>query len=376
MKSIRKNEINVIDLFAGVGGLSLGAVRAGFHLAGAVEIDPQANEFHHKNFPTSPHFDADIASLSGKRLLKQCEIRSLHGLIGGPPCQGFSAMGKHHADDPRNSLLSHFFRLVKETNPAFFLAENVPGVLHERNRQTLNGALHCVPTRYKILSPITVVATKYGVPTLRTRVFFIGFDPEKCAALDVDDFSPPSETGDYRVRDALQSLPAVRSSWQNEHDSWRAVGEMEKSVYAKKIQRTVPDGVGDPTALELYAKKRLVSGFLGTIHTNETVSRFQALREGETDPISRSTRLHRNGYCPTLRAGTGAERGSYQAVRPVHPTSPRVITPREAARLQGFPDWFQFHPTKWHAFRQIGNSVSPIVAEILLTAIRKKIAAS
>ncbi|MFX7922723.1 DNA cytosine methyltransferase, partial [Acinetobacter baumannii] len=70
-------------------------------------------------------------------------------------------------------------------------------------------------------------------------------------------------------------------------------------------------------------------------------------------------KLDKLGFCPTLRAGTGPERGSYQAVRPIHPTSPRVITPREASRLQGFPDWFQFHPTKWHSFRQIGNSVSP-----------------
>ncbi|MFS9669280.1 DNA cytosine methyltransferase, partial [Klebsiella pneumoniae] len=64
--------------------------------------------------------------------------------------------------------------------------------------------------------------------------------------------------------------------------------------------------------------------------------------------------------------------GSYQAVRPIHPTSPRVITPREAARLQGFPDWFQFHPTKWHSFRQIGNSVSPIVAEHIMRVLARK----
>jgi len=78
-----------------------------------------------------------------------------------------------------------------------------------------------------------------------------------------------------------------------------------------------------------------------------------------------------NGFCPTLRAGTGPEKGSYQAVRPLHPTENRVITPREAARLQGFPDWFQFSPTKWHSFRQIGNSVSPILSERIFAVIRK-----
>jgi DNA (cytosine-5)-methyltransferase 1 len=82
-------------------------------------------------------------------------------------------------------------------------------------------------------------------------------------------------------------------------------------------------------------------------------------------------KLDPEGYCPTLRAGTGPDRGSFQAVRPIHYLRPRVITPREAARLQGFPDWYQFDQTKWHSFRQIGNSVSPLVAEVVLRRVRK-----
>lgn len=115
----------------------------------------------------------------------------------------------------------------------------------------------------------------------------------------------------------------------------------------------------------------MVSGFLGTIHTDEIINRYKKLSFGETDKISRSQRLNPNGFCPTLRAGTGSDKGSYQAVRPIHPTQARVITPREAARLQGFPDWFRFHPTKWHSFRQIGNSVSPLVAEAMLLPLYK-----
>ncbi|EFN7879408.1 DNA cytosine methyltransferase, partial [Escherichia coli] len=132
----------------------------------------------------------------------------------------------------------------------------------------------------------------------------------------------------------------------------------------------VPNNVGDPESLEKL-KKGLVSGFLGTIHTDEVINRYKKLSFGETDKISRSQRLNPNGFCPTLRAGTGSDKGSYQAVRPIHPTQARVITPREAARLQGFPDWFRFHPTKWHSFRQIGNSVSPLVAEAMLLPLYK-----
>jgi len=91
------------------------------------------------------------------------------------------------------------------------------------------------------------------------------------------------------------------------------------------------------------------------------------------DKISKFPRLRWDGLCPTLRAGTDKHKGSYQAVRPIHPDEDRVITPREAARLQGFPDWFQFSPTKWHSFRQIGNSVSPFVGEAVLDVIRCKL---
>jgi DNA (cytosine-5)-methyltransferase 1 len=93
------------------------------------------------------------------------------------------------------------------------------------------------------------------------------------------------------------------------------------------------------------------------------------LQYGKMDSRTKSVRLDPNGFCPTLRAGTGPEKGSFQAVRPIHYSRPRVITPREAARLQGFPDWFQFDTTKWHSFRQIGNSVSPLVSEFIMTKV-------
>ena len=104
------------------------------------------------------------------------------------------------------------------------------------------------------------------------------------------------------------------------------------------------------------------------------IERFAETKPGKREPISRTVRLDPNGLCNTLRAGTGRDHGAHQALRPIHPTEDRVITPREAARLQGFPDWFQFHPTKWHSFQQIGNSVSPIVAERILLVVKKSLA--
>lgn len=365
---------SVIDLFSGVGGLSLGAARAGFRVAGSVEWDPIASASHAFNFPRTNHICEDVASLSGAGLLEACSVApgALAGLIGGPPCQGFSLIGKRDKDDPRNLLFGQFFRLVAETRPAFFVAENVVGILREENAPIIEAALSQLPTGYRVLPPFKVKASDYGAPTTRTRVFFIGFDPSRVDALTVASFAPKPETEQVKVKHALCGLPDVRAEWQQEKQSWRTIKAFEGGDFAKRATGHIPEGVGDPEAIRLAAKRK-ISGFLGTRHSDDTVARFEALAPGEVDAVYRAPRLDPNGFCPTLRAGTNADKGSFQAVRPIHPKRPRVISPREAARLQGFPDWFVFHPTKWHSFRQIGNSVSPIVAERLLSSIRLSI---
>ncbi|WP_082578599.1 DNA cytosine methyltransferase [Lysobacter sp. Root690] len=366
---------NVIDLFSGVGGLSLGAARAGFRVAACAELDPIASKSHAENFPTTAHIQQDVAQLSGAQLLEVAGLKSrqLSGLIGGPPCQGFSLIGRRKMADPRNDLFGHFFRLVSETMPAFYVAENVPGILSDKTREFVDQAMSQLPKSYIRLNPIRVEAHRYGAPTTRTRIFFIGFDPDRVETINEDYFSPHETTEFVTVAAALKGLPSVRSNWQTEAQSWRKIGELPDSIFANRALHGVPDGVGNSEALARLRSKRLVSGFLGTEHAPETIERFSKLKPGQVDSIYRSPRLRLDGFCPTLRAGTNSDRGSYQAVRPIHPTVSRVISPREAARLQGFPDWFVFNPTKWHSFRQIGNSVSPIVAEELLARIAKKI---
>lgn len=361
----------VIDLYSGVGGLSLGAARAGFRVAGSVELDRIASTSHAMNFPLTKHLQSDVSQLSGEALLTDLDLESdeLTGLIGGPPCQGFSTMGRNQESDPRNDLFGHFFRLVSETRPAFYLAENVPGILAPRNWEKAAFGLAKIPHHYVQLPPIRVEANRYGAPTTRTRVFFIGYDPRRVRTLNAEDFAPPKDAEEVRVKDAIAGLGQLRSGWQREDQSWRRVAALPHTAFGDRAQGRVPNGVGDSRALSRFESKGEISGFLGTEHSDATIARFASLRQGEIDPIYRSPRLRLEGFCPTLRAGTGSDRGSYQAVRPIHPTSDRVISPREAARFQGFPDWFVFHPTKWHAFRQIGNSVSPIVAECLLSKI-------
>jgi DNA (cytosine-5)-methyltransferase 1 len=358
--------MNVVDLFSGVGGLSLGATRAGFNLAGAVELDKHAIFSHELNFPKSTHLHRDVSSLTAKDILSACAVTEVDCVIGGPPCQGFSTIGKRNADDSRNELYIHFFRLVSELSPMCFLAENVPGIMNEKYNSVREEAFSLVRDEYCLLHPIKVNASNYGAPTTRTRIFFMGFRKDLINQLKESDFFPKNIIEQTLVKDALHGLPQVISKeWQTEEQGWRSVIMDKNGYYYERLWGHIPPNVGDAESI-CNLKKGLVSGFLGTVHNDEILKRYGQLSFGETDKISRSQRLNPNGFCPTLRAGTGSDKGSYQAVRPIHPTQPRVITPREAARLQGFPDWFRFHPTKWHSFRQIGNSVSPLVAEAML----------
>lgn len=366
----------IIDLFAGAGGFSLGAARAGMQVVSSVEIDPFANETHSRNFPSTTHLGIDISTLQGRDLLalSGLGLGELDGLIGGPPCQGFSTIGRRDPNDRRNSLFGHYIRLVAETQPRFFVAENVPGILQERNEDILKSAIQLLPSNYVMLPPTKVRAANFGAPTTRTRVFFVGFDPQRCDPLGPEIFTPHDDTPQTNVRDALVGLPdVIDPEWQSETDSWQPVTQLTPSYFNIRAQSNIPVGIGDPFALDAFLDVGYTSGCFGTKHSTELVERYKLLKPREQDPISKSTRLDMNWFCPTLRAGTGSDKGSYQAVRPIHPTKARVITPREAARLQGFPDWFLLHSTKWHSFRQLGNSVSPIVAEQILSSIYEKL---
>lgn len=365
-----------IDLFAGVGGLSLGAARAGFDVKLAVENDKHAMAAHAINFPKTRHLSADVSTLTGAELLKEAglEAGQLDVLMGGPPCQGFSIIGNRNVDDPRNDLFSKFFDLVTEARPKIFIAENVCGILDEQYQATLELALHSVEGTYKLLPPLVIKASDYGAATVRKRVFFIGYLPNEVCDFSHADFERRKVTDIVTVSEALTGLPVrVNDDWIEEKESWRQIADLDRTTFFNKASGEIPSNVGDLGSLFLYRNHHIVSGCFGTRHTNVVRNRYDKLAHGEKDAISKSVRLNPMGLCPTLRAGTAADRGSYQAVRPIHHSEARVITPREAARLQGFPDWFQFAPTKWHSFRQIGNSVSPIVGEAITSVVRKKI---
>jgi DNA (cytosine-5)-methyltransferase 1 len=346
----------IVDLFCGCGGFSLGAHVAGLPVSVAVDIDPILTSSFRKNFPKTKLLNEDISTLTGKALVEKAG-GAVDLVFGGPPCQAFSTIGRRSADDPRRSLLGHFFRIVDELQPKFFVMENVPGLTAAYAGGLLSAGLDLLRDRYAVLKPTILNAADFGAATNRKRLFVLGARKDDCdpiRAADIDRFRRAPAT----VRDAIDDLEAAEQLEDVDgFDRWRIVKRGRPTSYAAGMR--APDGT--------------FTGHRVTKHTAKVSRRFGKVLQGEVDEVGRHPKLAWDGQCPTLRAGTGSDRGSYQSVRPLHPEEPRVITAREAARLQGFPDTFVFHPTTWHSFRMIGNSVSPIMSTAIFSLIRSRL---
>lgn len=366
----------IVDLFSGCGGFSLGAELAGFHSLAAIDIEPTLQSAYRTNFPRTLTVQASVVDIEASDWRRLIGRTRPDGVVGGPPCQGFSWIGKKKNDDPRNSLVFQFFRHVAILRPKFFIMENVEGLLHDDKIEILNAALDTLPGHYVVLPPFIVNAAHFGVPTTRRRVVVLGFDPSEIGAMSAIDWLPAIPKKLTTVRDAIADLPGPISEPADRRDfGWGRYSPLTQarlSAYARAMRAAPPCGLGMAEAVERHMAG-LVSGVVRTRHSREIARRYALIPGGKSDPITKSYKLEWDGQCPTLRAGTGQERGAFQAVRPLHPGKGRVITVREAARLQGFPDWFTFHPTKWHSFRMIGNSVSPIVARAVFDYIQSRL---
>lgn len=355
-----------IDLFAGAGGLSLGFEQAGFDIAAAVEIDPIHCATHEYNFPQTKTICASVTDIGGadiRRLAKLGE-REIDVVFGGAPCQGFSLIGKRALDDPRNQLVFHYVRIVRELQPKYFVFENVKGLTLGQHAEFLKELVSALrDAGYQVVLPYRVLnAADYGVPQDRKRLFLIGARhglplpcyPEPCG-IRTTVWEAIGDLPDADCFPELKSSDSVLTHWETQ------------SPYARKLRgmEIDPTDYGYRRSFELNE----LSSSLRTEHTELSRSRFVQTEHGKTEPVSRFRKLPPSGLCNTLRAGTDSARGAFTSPRPIHPFSPRVITVREAARLHSYPDWFRFHATKWHGFRQVGNSVPPILGRVIASSI-------
>ncbi|QYE35234.1 DNA cytosine methyltransferase [Polymorphobacter sp. PAMC 29334] len=368
-----------IDLFAGAGGMSLGFEQAGFDVVAAVEIDAVHAAAHSYNFPDCAVLARSVVGLSGDTIRKAAGIgkRKVDVVFGGAPCQGFSLIGQRVLDDPRNSLVREFVRIVVELNASYFVFENVKGLTLGRHKAFLEELIQLFEeSGYDVQLPWKVLdAADYGVPQHRQRLFIMGAKAGKRLPVYPLAVTKPADrvgATDLPVgpssSDALGDLPdADKFDILSVTDEvvvpvWRA-----PSAYARMMRCLSNDAwhfghVRNWNAVLMTSSAR-------TVHTDISKRRFKAVLPGGVEPISRFYKLHPDGLSNTLRAGTDGTRGAFTSPRPIHYEFARCVTVREMARLHGFPDWFRFNETKWHGARQIGNAVPPPLARAVASEV-------
>ncbi len=369
-----------VDLFAGAGGLSLGLEQAGFDVAAAIEIDPVHAAVHQFNFPETTTIASSVVGLTGAAIRKAAKLgkRRVDLVAGGAPCQGFSLIGHRALDDPRNSLVREFVRLVQELDASYFLFENVKGLTLGRHRTFLEEVILAFEEAgYSVKRPWVVLnAADYGVPQNRERLILLGCKK----GLPLPEYpSPvcrPAGTASAMLglphgpscQDALEDLPdaegfdALINNDTVATNDWGA-----PSAYAKLMRCLEGDAWG--FSYRRNWDNQTLTSSMRTDHTEISRHRFDMTAGGEIEPISRFFKLNPDGLSNTLRAGTDTARGAFTSPRPIHYRYARCVTVREMARLHGFPDWFRLHVTKWHGARQIGNAVPPPLARHIGLAI-------
>ncbi len=375
----------VIDLFAGCGGMSLGLEAAGFDIVASVEIDPIHSLIHHVNFPYGVTICRDISFVSSQEILEKIKDQGystdIDLIVGGPPCQGFSLIGKRQIEDPRNSLIFEFLRMIKEIQPKYFLFENVPGITTGEHRQLLDELITEIEQiGYGIVTPIQVLdAVNFGAAQKRKRLILMGYQKGLnvpsypnflCQEKKNQDILPLFNNGNMKefvtVFDAIGDLSNCDVFFDQDTGINRE--NLDYQGYRKHFN-LLPSGNFKHCHQRSINNK--IYGHIGSKHTTISEERFKTTIPGKIESKSRFLKLAPDGQCNTLRAGTNSDRGAHTAPRPIHYLHPRCITIREGARLHTFPDWFQFHRTIWHGFREIGNAVVPFLALALGAEIRK-----
>jgi DNA (cytosine-5)-methyltransferase 1 len=345
----------VLDLFAGVGGLSWGfhdlyldGVRLKVDLA--VEQIPIHMGTYSVNYPKTQTLCADIFTVDGD-WLKSRLFRKPTIVIGGPPCQSFSVQGRRDIHDPRAQLIFEFQRIVEEMDAPYFLMENVTGLVQGKMMIVFDALRECFDkagyeTKWQILK-----ASDYGVPQRRKRLFLIGAK----YGLPLPNFPVPLEDCPT-VADAIADLPVVdkyECLFKQDYLPYLCM-ETACSAYAAKLRSR---------------KLNFITGMRRTQHEPRIVEAYRATEWGKREPGTHCPRLHPDRIATTLLAGSLAN--NQTALRPIHPYYPRVITVREGARLQSFPDGFRLASEMLPAWTQVGNAVPPLLSRAIAIEFAK-----
>jgi DNA (cytosine-5)-methyltransferase 1 len=327
--------LNALSLFSGGGGLDLGFSAAGFKVRVSSDIDSfscttlEINKGKKSFYKHAKAVQADITKVDAQDLLKgvYADASGIDLVIGGPPCQAFSVFGQRKGlGDPRGNLVWDYLRIIQEIQPAAFVFENVAGLksihdgkLYEEILESLTlGGMYTVSAHSYQLAD-------FGIPQFRERIFFIG-----------------AKNGNQ-----VPQMTPTHGNAPNTPNPYRTAGEALRFMPKPGEACKLPNHVGRK-------------------HSQRIVDRYRSLVFGERDPKTRINKLHpkRPSYTIIVGSDKGGGKGH------VHPFTPREVTPRESARIQTFPDWWQFHGAGRHVIRQVGNAVPPLFAAQLAEHVK------
>lgn len=317
-EKLEQAKFNLISLFCGGGGLDVGLGFAGFKSLVASDVTPIFVETVTTNLSHTKGLPKDAMQLTADEVISLSGTTQIDLVAAGPPCQSFSVLGKRGAlDDPRGKLALKYFELVSEIKPKAFLFENVPGLLSVNKGKDWQDLYKFAREKTDYyLHVAKVKAVSFGIPQQRERVVIIGL--RENVAFEFPD-EQPHGIGANLISD--KSMLPFPSRW--------ALEEV-KNLPNHDIR----------------------------IHGQRVKKRYESIPQGGRDKTDHTDRIDSTRPSGTVLVGSSAGGG-----RPhIHPFENRVITVREAARLQSFPDWYVFQGNNTAQYRQVGNAVPPLLA--------------
>lgn len=350
--------MNAIDLFSGAGGLSLGLAQAGIDVVLANEIEPDFAKTYRTNHPDTLMCEGDIANIDFKNEIERLGLNGQIDLVaGGPPCQGFSTVGKKDFADPRNSLFSQFLRCVDEVQPSLVLFENVAGFMTMYAGRVYDALLEQLTRRgyacdARIINPID-----FGLPQHRKRTIVIGFSGNETIEWPRATYGSTDDLFGQReplrtLIDAISDLPAIEPG--ESADSYQSD---PKNAYQSRLR----GDCGSLTEHNCANHGERMRSVLASIPPGGSVLDLPESMRPRGYFANTYARLVANQPSPTITRNFGTPSSS----RCVHPFQNRAMSTREGARLQGFPDGYRFVGSKTSKNLQIGNAVPPLLGRVL-----------
>jgi DNA (cytosine-5)-methyltransferase 1 len=342
-----------IDLFSGAGGLSIGAQWAGVRVQCAVEADSHAAATYAANHRTVAVLNRGVEEIQESPLTP---TREPIVLFGGPPCKGFSTSNQRTRSvaNPGNWLYLEYLRIVRLVKPTWVVFENVKGMVETEKGLFFRKTVGALTRQGYRVSSWVLNAADFGVPQRRFRLFIVG-------SLEGKSVSKPqaSELRHVTVREAIADLPALRNGSAVSTLGYRSA---EPSDYARKMRGGLP----------------VCANHLVTDNHPDILERYQHIPPGGN--WSNIPEQLMTNYRDSSRCHTGIYRrlkwnepsvviGNFRKNMLIHPTQNRGLSVREAARLQSFPDWFEFHGSIGFQQQQVGNAVPPLLAKAVFAAV-------